>query len=42
MNKKRSVNVLLLITILLFVVMYMAGQALSSTEAKALRIFKHF
>ena len=25
MNKKRSVNVLLLITILLFVVMYMAG-----------------
>ena len=25
MNKKRSVNVLLLITILLFVVMYMSG-----------------
>ncbi|MDD6439945.1 MAG: sugar ABC transporter permease YjfF, partial [Lachnospiraceae bacterium] len=37
MNKKRSVNVLLLITILLFVVMYMAGIVIYGSKG-----FTHF
>lgn len=35
MNKKRSVNVLLLITILLFVVMYMAGIVIYGRDRKS-------